>query len=321
MCSLRTVFLGNDPWSAVALDALLSASEPVEPVAVLTRIPKPAGRGSRLRPTEVAEAARRRGLPLFEVESVRGGSGLEALRATRPDVLVVVAYGELLPAEVLELPRFGCVNLHFSVLPRWRGAAPVQRAIQAGDTVSGVTIIEMDEGLDTGSVLAKLEVAVEPTDDAGALGTRLAELGGALLARTVAALAAGSLIPEPQSPEGITYASKLTPDDRTVRWTDPSNVIDRRVRAVSPTPGATTSFRGQGLKIVRGEPTPGQGEPGQILGTDPSTGGVDVGTGEGLYRLLDVAPSGKKNMRADAWAHGARFAPGERFDQHLTEGT
>ena len=321
MCALRTVFLGNDPWSAVALDALLSAPEPVEPVAVLTRVPKPAGRGSRLRPTEVAETARRRGLALSEVESVRGGSGAEVLRATRPDVLVVVAYGELLPPEVLDLPRLGCVNLHFSRLPRWRGAAPVQRAIQAGDTVSGVTIIELDEGLDTGGVLASLEVPVDPTEDAGSLGTRLAELGGALVARTLPALAAGTLTPEPQSLDGITYATKLTPNDRTVQWTDPSRVIDRRVRAVSPTPGATTSFRSHTLKIVRGEPMPGQGEPGRILDVDPGTGGVEVGTGEGLYRLLEVAPSGKKHMRADAWAHGARFAPGERFDQHSTEGT
>lgn len=321
MTELRTVFLGNDPWSAVALDAMVGADEPVVPIAVLTRVPKPAGRGSRPRPTEVATTARRHGLPLFEVESVRAGAGLDALRATDPDLLAVVAYGELLPHEVLELPSRGCVNLHFSILPRWRGAAPVQRAIQAGDTVTGVTIIELDEGLDTGGTLAMAEVPVQPSDDAGSLGRRLAELGGALLASTIPSVGAATLVAEPQSSVGVTYAPKLTPDDRTVRWSDPAATIDRRVRAMSPTPGATSRFRGEVLKVVRGEPLPGVGAPGLIVGVDPAAGGVDVGTGDGIYRLLEVAPAGKRRMPADAWARGARFTPGERFDAHATEGS
>jgi methionyl-tRNA formyltransferase len=307
------VFLGNDPWSAIALEACVDADDPLEPVSVVTRTPKPAGRGGRLRPTAVADAARRLDLALIEVETVREGPGLEALRRTRPDVLAVVAYGELLPSDVLDLPALGCVNLHFSLLPRWRGASPVHRTIQAGDTVTGVTIIQLDEGLDTGPVLARTEVSVEGSEDSGSLGARLAQLGGALLVPTIRSLQEGSLRSVAQPADGVSYAPKLDASDRVVDWTRPSAVIDRRVRAVSPAPGATTTFRGGAMKVVRGEPAPGEGPPGVFLAMDAASGGVEVGTGEGIYRLLEVAPAGKKHMRADAWARGARFRPGERL--------
>jgi methionyl-tRNA formyltransferase len=324
------VFLGNDPWSAGALSAFLEAADGVAPALVATRVPRPAGRGSALRPTAVADLARARGLPLVETETVRSGSGLAAIRAARPEFLAVVAYGELLPREVLDVPASGCVNLHFSLLPRWRGAAPVQRAILAGDTVTGVTTIVMDEGLDTGPILHRVEVPIAPDDEAGSLGERLADTGGRLLARSIAAMAEGTLIPTPQPEEGATSAPKPTAADRRIAWPDPAASIDRRVRAFAPEPAASTVFRGQPLKILRGAPdlpregSGGRVAPGTLLAPDPGDGpeqrvggaqevrGVPVATGDGVYRLLEVAPAGRKRMSAEDWARGARFRPGER---------
>ena len=212
---MRVVFLGNDPWSVASLEELDRSG--LDVVLVATRAPQPAGRGSGLRPTAVAEAARRLGLPLAEVESVRMGGGLEALRAADADALVVVAYGEILTTEVLDLPRIACVNAHFSLLPRWRGATPVQHAILAGDTVTGVTTMRMDRGLDTGPILLRVESPVSPDDDAGTLGERLAELAGPLVRATLERLAAGDLTLTRQPSDGVTYAPKLSAPER---WID-----------------------------------------------------------------------------------------------------
>jgi methionyl-tRNA formyltransferase len=313
MRELRTVFLGNDRWSAVALEEAMRGDPPLVPSLVVTRVPRPAGRGSRLRPTAVADAAHRLGLPLIEVATVRGGTGQEAIEDIEPDLLVVVAYGEILPGELLRVPSIGSVNLHFSLLPRWRGASPVQRTIEAGDAVAGVTTMLMDEGLDTGPVLEQRSIEVAGTEDAGSLGARLASIGGALLVRTVAGLRDGSVVPAAQPAEGVTYAPKLLASERRVDWGLPAPTIDRLVRALSPTPGATTTFRGETLRIVRGEPRPGHGPPGALTVPGRSEDGVRVGTGDGLYRLLEVVPAGRKPMRATGWAHGARFGP----DEHL----
>ncbi|MEA2550561.1 MAG: methionyl-tRNA formyltransferase, partial [Actinomycetota bacterium] len=197
------MFLGNDPWSVPSLQAL--ATDPVFEVAlVITNPPRPAGRGSRLSPTAVAGAARSSGVPILEADGVRGGTALEAIRETAPDALVVVAYGQLLSPEVLAVPELGAVNVHFSLLPRWRGASPVQHALLEGDTTTGVTIMMMDTGLDTGPILATTAADIEESDDAASLGSRLADTGGVLLARTLSGL--GSLRPTPQSAEGVTYA-------------------------------------------------------------------------------------------------------------------
>ncbi len=248
---------------------------------------------------------------------MREGEGLRALREGAPDVLAVVAYGEILPLAVLELGRLGSVNLHFSLLPRWRGASPVQHAIREGDELTGVTIMLMDEGLDTGPVLQRAEEAIGPQDDAGSLGARLATKGGALLAGTIRGLASGAVVPIVQPSHGITYAPKLTSADRVIAWADPAPAIDRQVRALSPSPGAATTFRDGGLKVFRGEPLPGTGEPGVVLPSDPSDPGVPVGTGDGLYRILEVAPAGRRRMAASEWARGARFMAGERLGVSL----
>ncbi len=311
----RVVFLGNDPWSAVALVALVGSSDDgIVPSLVLTQVPRPAGRGSALRPTAVADAARSLGLQLAEIETVSEGPGRSLLEDASPDVIAVVAYGELLPPRVLALPQAGCVNLHFSLLPRWRGASPVQRAIWAGDPETGITTMVMDEGLDTGPILEQVRVPVTPFDDAGSLGDRLAGVGGPVLERSIRGLVDGTLTPVPQPTEDVTYAPKLESADRWIDWSEDAEAIDRRVRALAPSPGAVTRFRGAVLRIVRGEAFPGPaGEPGSILETDPAVPAVSVATGSGVYRVMVVAPAGRKRMPAADWARGARFLPGERL--------
>ena len=316
MTPVRIAYLGNDPWSVPPLAALV-ASEAVEVALVVTNPPRPAGRGSRLRATAVAEAARTAGLPLLEVAGVRSGEGFDALTALHPDVVVVVAYGELLTPEVLHLPGLGCVNLHFSLLPRWRGAAPVQRAILEGDAVTGVTVMLMDEGIDTGPVLATREEPIGPEDDAGALGERLARLGGALLVETLPRLAAGGIESTAQDHVAAVYAAKILPEERELDWTRSVFELERRIRALAPEPGASTTFREGARTILGARPS----EIGYMLNAVRGPGeirvygdgAVRVGTGEGSLDLLEVAPAGRKRMDAAAWARGARIEPGERL--------
>jgi methionyl-tRNA formyltransferase len=317
MTPVRVAFLGNDPWSVPPLEAL-TASEAVEVALVVTNPPRPAGRGSKLRSTAVAEAARASGLAVLETPGVRSGEGFGALAALTPDVIVVVAYGEILTPDVLDLPRLGCVNLHFSLLPRWRGAAPVQRAILEGDPVTGVTVMLMDEGLDTGPILAVREEPIGPQDDAGALGERLARLGGALLVETLPRLAAGDLEPASQEHADAVYAAKILPEERELDWMHSATSLDGRIRALAPEPGATTTFRGASLKILRLR----RSEIGYTLNAIPGpgelrvhrNGEVHVGAGDGDWvSLLEVAPAGRKRMDAAAWARGARIEPGERL--------
>lgn len=315
MSPLRIAFLGNDPWSVPSLAALAAAPD-VEVALVVTNPPKPAGRGATLRATAVADAAREAGLPLLETPGVRSGAGFEALTALAPDAIVVVAYGQLLTPEVLDLPRLGCVNLHFSLLPRWRGAAPVQRAILEGDEMTGVTVMLMDEGLDTGPVLAMERAQIGPEDDAGSLGSRLARIGGELVVAVLPRLAAGEIEPAPQAHGGAVYAEKLRPAERTIDWRRPAREVARRIRALAPEPGATTMFRDGPLKVLRAAPGSAEGvaaaeRPGE-LHVDPK-GGVLVATSDGPLRLLEVAPTGRKRMDAAAWARGARIEPGERL--------
>lgn len=313
---MRVAFLGNDPWSVAPLRSLVDAPD-IDVALVITNPPRPAGRGSELTPTAVAETAREEGLPLLEVPRVRDGEGFEAIDTLEPDALVVVAYGEILTPDVLDVPRLGAVNLHFSVLPRWRGAAPIQRAILDGDEVSGVTVMLMDEGLDTGPVVAIRETPIGPTEDAGSLGRRLSELGGPLLVDSLRGLDDGSVAPSSQDHTVATYAPKLLPDERTLEWNQPADAIVRRIRAFAPEPGAVTTFRQGRLKVLAAEAPPG-GD--QVLDPVTPPGVLDVtnddptvGSGSGLVRLLEVAPAGRRRMSAADWARGARIELGERL--------
>ena len=307
---VRAAFLGNDTWSVPTLERL-ARSEDVDVVLVVTNPPRPAGRGSKLTPTPVAGAARRLALPVEETETTRDEAFLDQLRSLAPDVSVVVAYGELLSTDVLSSPRLGSVNLHFSLLPRWRGASPVQHAILAGDPVTGVTVIRMDEGLDTGPVLARREEPIRSDDDAGSLGARLAGIGADVLAETLPGLAEGRVTPVPQG-EPATFAPKLGPADRVIDWIQPADAVVRRVRAFAPDPGASTSLRGGDLKLFRAdEAVPAKAPPGTVVDIDRE--GVIVAAGSGAVRLLEVAAPGRRRMSASDWARGVRDLVGERL--------
>jgi methionyl-tRNA formyltransferase len=312
---MRLVFLGNDPWSVPALEAL-AAAPAHQVLRVITNPPRPAGRGSRLRRTAVAEAASRLDVPLLEAEGVAIGDGARAIGEARADVLVVVAYGALLPAPVLAAVPGGAVNLHFSLLPRWRGATPVQRAILAGDPITGVSVMMLDEGLDTGPVLARLETPVREREDAGALGARLAALGADLLVASLSDIDAGNAVATPQDEAGATRAPKLTSAERVIDWEEDALAIDRRIRALSPEPGATTSFRGSPFKILEAAPSQriedSIGPPGTLIWRgDPDE--LEVETGSGLLTILQVAPAGRRRMRAADWVRGARLGPAARL--------
>ncbi|MGZ4110425.1 MAG: methionyl-tRNA formyltransferase [Actinomycetota bacterium] len=305
----RVAFLGNDAWSVPSLEALAGRND-LDLALVITAPPRPAGRGARLRSTPVADAAVRLGVALLEADPLGDPQTVEHLRALSADVFVVVAFGRLLTGDLLRMPTRGSINVHFSLLPRWRGASPVQHAILTGDRQTGVTIMRMDEGLDTGPILRSEIVAVGSDENAGSLGERLAEIGAELLADTISDVIAGRIDDMPQAGEP-TYAPKLTAADRRLDWEAPAASIVRRVRAFAPDPGATATWRGRVLKVFRAESAPAvPGPPGTIAS---STDDVRVSSGSGGVRLLDVAPAGRRRMPAVEWARGARFATDERL--------
>jgi methionyl-tRNA formyltransferase len=309
---VRVVFLGNDRWSVPTLEALDDADGIVLELAI-TNPPRPAGRGARLRPTPVAEAARGRGIRLAELDGVRDGPGLGLIQESGPDAIVVVAYGQLLPPEVLDVPPLGTLNLHLSLLPRWRGAAPVQRAILEGDDVTGVSVMLLDEGLDTGPVLASLEEPIRSDDDAGSLGDRLARLGARLLVEQLRALQAGTADPVAQDDAAATFAPKPRPEERVIDWMDAADRIVRRVRAFAPTPGARTTFRNAPLKVLRAAALDDADEADRLGEIRLAHDGVPVvAASAGSVALLEVAPAGRARMPGADWARGARLEPGER---------
>lgn len=302
-------FLGNDRWSVPSLRALAASGHEV--AVVLTAEPKPAGRGNRLTPTPVAEAARALGLPLREVATAKTGAGLEALETTGHEVLAVVAYGELLPPEVLRVASIAPVNLHFSLLPELRGASPVQTALLRGFDRTGVTTIVMDEGLDTGPVLEQRSEPIRPDDDAGTLGARLATLGAEALVGSIDGLASGSVTPVPQDEALATFAPRLRSQDREMDWSEPARSLVDRIRALSPEPAAVTSFRGDPIKLYRAETVDGGGEPGALV--EVTKDGFVVGTGRGGLRPLELAPAGRRRMSGRDFVNGYRPRVGERL--------
>lgn len=307
--SSRVVFLGNDAWSVPALEALVSSR--LDPVLVVTREPRQAGRGAELTPTPVAEAARRLGVPLAEVTTVKSGAGFDRLAGAEPDFLVVVAYGEILPRAVLDLPTVAPVNLHFSLLPALRGPAPVQRAILEGLTETGVTTIVMDEGVDTGPILLQRREPILAGDDTGSLGGRLAGIGAEVLVETLAGMGTGAVSPTPQDERAATHAPRLGPEDRWLSWEEDAGALVRRVRALAPEPAASTRFRGEVLKVFRAEEADLAGPPGLILAVGKD--GFAVGAGRGAVRPLEVAPAGRRRMTAGEFVRGYRPREGERL--------
>ncbi|MEV4963335.1 MULTISPECIES: methionyl-tRNA formyltransferase [Streptomyces] len=306
---MKLVFAGTPEVAVPALDALI-ASGRHEVAAVVTRPDAPAGRGRRLVASPVAERAEEAGIEVLKPAKPRDEEFLARLREIAPDCCPVVAYGALLPKVALDVPARGWVNLHFSLLPAWRGAAPVQHSVMAGDEVTGASTFLIEEGLDSGPVYGVLTEEVRPTDTSGDLLTRLAFAGAGLLAATMDGIEDGTLHAVSQPAEGVTLAPKITVEDAQVQWSAPALRVDRVVRGCTPAPGAWTLFRGERLKLVQAAPVLDRTDlaPGEL---SAGKNNVYVGTGSHAVELLWVQPQGKKPMRAADWARGVRIAHGE----------
>lgn len=305
---MKLVFAGTPEVAVPALDALI-ASERHEVAAVVTRPDAPAGRGRKLVASPVAERAAEAGIEVLKPVHPREESFQARLAQIGPDCCPVVAYGALLPRAVLDIPRHGWVNLHFSLLPAWRGAAPVQHAVLAGDEMTGAATFQIEEALDSGPVYGVVTEEIRHTDTSGDLLTRLAFAGAGLLAATMDGIEDGSLHAVPQDETGVSFAPKLSVEDALVDWTAPALRVDRVVRGCSPAPGAWTHFHGERLKLIQVTPTP------EISTLSPAELRVDkhsvhVGTGSHAVELKWVQPQGKRPMKAADWARGVRLASG-----------
>ena len=312
---MRVVFAGTPQAALPSLDAIAGSRH--ELVAVITRPDAPAGRGRRLEASPVRLRAQELGLPVLTPHSVKEPEFLDELRRLGPDACPVVAYGHLIPQVALDLPRRGWINLHFSLLPAWRGAAPVQHAIMAGDELTGASTFRLERGLDTGPVYGVMTEAIRATDTAGDLLDRLAQGGAGLLVATLDGIERGDLVATPQRADGVSHAPKLEVADGRVVWARPARAIDRLVRACTPAPGAWTTFRGERLKLApltlaAPDEVPGHGtlEPATLLVTKQA---VFVGTGTLPVRLGVIQAHGKRPMPAADWARGSRIEAGERL--------
>ena len=313
---LRVAFAGTPEFAAVALGAIHAAGHGV-PLA-LTQPDRPAGRGMKLMPSPVKQLALELGVPVAQPRSLRldgkfpdeAEAGRAALAAVRPDVLVVAAYGLILPQWVLDLPRLGCLNIHGSLLPRWRGAAPIHRAIEAGDAETGITIMQMDAGLDTGDMLRIEREPIRFDDTTGLLHDRLAALGARLVVQSLAAAAAGALRPVRQPEEGVTYAHKIAKAEAAIDWTQPADVLERRVRAFDPFPGATFQAHGETVKLWRAqvERLGVAAAPGTVIAADARQ--LVVACGDGALALLDVQRPGGKRGPVAQWLQAHPLARG-----------
>lgn len=310
---MRLVFAGTPEVAVPALDALI-ASDRHEVVAVVTRPDAPAGRGRKLVASPVAERAEEAGIEVLKPGRPREEGFLARLREIAPDCCPVVAYGALLPKSALDIPARGWVNLHFSLLPAWRGAAPVQHAVLAGDEVTGASTFQIEEGLDSGPVYGVLTEQVRPQDTSGDLLTRLAFAGSGLLVATMDGIEDGTLQAVPQPAEGVTLAPKIEVEDAKVDWAAPALRVDRVIRGCAPAPGAWTVFRDERLKLMSAVSAAGHDElalaPGELAVTKKA---VYAGTGRHALELVWVQPQGKKPMKAADWARGVRIEGGERL--------
>jgi methionyl-tRNA formyltransferase len=309
--SLRLVFMGTPEFSVPALTELVGQGHEI--AAVYTRAPKPAGRrGMELTKTPVHRLAEGLGLPVMTPRTLRDADALAAFAAHEADAAIVVAYGLILPKAALDAPPLGCLNLHASLLPRWRGAAPIQRAIMAGDAETGVMVMKMEEGLDTGPVAMVERVAIAPDETAGELHDRLSALGADLMARAVAALSRGGLTFQPQAAEGAIYAPKIEKAETRVDWGTSAGEIHDRIRGLSPFPGAWFELAGprgpERVKVLRATRADGAGAPGEVLDDR-----LTVACGEGAVRLLQLQRAGKGPVDAASFLNGARLGPGMRL--------
>ncbi|MGE6386878.1 methionyl-tRNA formyltransferase [Pseudomonas sp. NPDC078416] len=310
---LRIVFAGTPEFAAEHLKALLDS--PHDVIAVYTQPDRPAGRGQKLMPSPVKQLALQHNIPVMQPPTLRAPEAQAELAGLKPDLLVVVAYGLILPQTVLDIPRLGCINSHASLLPRWRGAAPIQRAVQAGDAESGVTVMRMEAGLDTGPMLLKVTTPITADDTGGTLHDRLAELGPTAVIQAIAGLADGTLVSEVQDDSLATYAHKLNKDEARIDWTRPAVELERLVRAFNPWPICHTTLNGEALKVLAAQVADEEGTPGSII--DASKDGLLVACGEGALRLTRLQlPGGKPLGFADLFnSRREKFAVGTVLGQ------
>jgi methionyl-tRNA formyltransferase len=308
---MRLIFIGSGEIGVPTLEGLAQAHEVC---AVFTRPDRPAGRGQRPQPTPIKEAALKLGLPLYQPESVKLPESLELIRGLEPELIVVAAYGEILSKELLSIPKRGAINLHASLLPKYRGAAPIQWAIIRGEKETGITTFLMDEGMDTGEILVQRAIPIEEEDTAGSLYAKLAQLGAEVMLATLEGLERGTLKPQPQDHSQATYAPKIKKEMGQLDWAKPSRELFNLIRGLNPDPGAFTFFRGKRLKVHRSRVIPGEfpGSPGEVVDVKS---GLIVKAGDGALELLEVQPEGKKRMSGPDFVRGYRVAKGERLGQ------
>lgn len=309
---LRIVFAGTPEFAAQHLQALLDAGQAI--VAVYTQPDRPAGRGQKLMPSPVKQLACQHNIPVYQPQTLRNADAQAELQALQADLMVVVAYGLILPQAVLDMPRLGCINSHASLLPRWRGAAPIQRAIEAGDAESGVTVMQMEAGLDTGPMLLKVITSISAEDTGGSLHDRLAELGSQAVVEAVGKLQTGTLNGQVQDDTLATYAHKLNKEEARIDWTRPALELERLVRAFHPWPICHSSLESTAIKIHAARVGAGQGTPGQIISA--SKDGLEVACGEGSLLLTRLQLAGGKPLNfADLYnSRREQFAPGKVFE-------
>ncbi|MGE5387216.1 MAG: methionyl-tRNA formyltransferase [Betaproteobacteria bacterium] len=308
---MKIIFAGTPDFAASALKALAQAGHEI--ALVLTQPDRPSGRGMSVHPSPVKRLALELGTDVFQPATLKDPAAQARIAEAGAEVMVVAAYGLLLPQAVLDLPRQGCLNIHASLLPRWRGAAPIQRAIEAGDTETGVCIMQMEAGLDTGPVLARKAIPIAPDDTASSVHDRLADLGAGMIVEVLARL---PLAAEAQDSAGVTYASKIVKSEAAVDWRRPAAIIDRMIRAFDPFPGAQATLSGVGVKVFRSAVAAGKGSPGEILGVD--RGGVTVACGEGAVRLAELQKAGGKRLPVAQFIAGHPLDTGQRFELPTT---
>jgi methionyl-tRNA formyltransferase len=294
----RIVFMGTPEFSVATLETLIANHEVM---GVVTQPDRPAGRNRQVQMSPIKQLALKAGIPVFQPEKIRRAEAIAELKQWSPDVYVVAAFGQILPQAVLDIPPHGSINVHASLLPRWRGAAPIQGVIRAGDQESGITIMKMDAGLDTGPILSQRAIPLAADETGASLHDKLAALGAQLLIETLPGYLSGAIQPQPQDDSLATYAPTIAKEEGNIDWTKDAASIERLVRAFTPWPGTYTTWNGQMLKILSGKVGKGQAEPGQVVSTPD---GIGIGTGDGLYVLWQVQLAGRKAMPVEEFVRG-----------------